>query len=134
MTTALEGGEWSAAHPGLTLPQGPSGQVQKILPPPGFDPRTVQSIVSRYTDLSYPAHRYIYIRIHMHIYIYIYWGAGGGAGQSLPYPMLAQYRKFNALILEYSELYFNIVLTFMAKGHRNAAWSQLYSKQTASRI
>jgi len=23
--------------------QGPSGQVQKISPPPGFDPRTVQS-------------------------------------------------------------------------------------------
>jgi hypothetical protein len=27
-------------------PQGRSGQVRKILPPPGFDPRTVQSVVS----------------------------------------------------------------------------------------
>jgi len=61
-------------------------------------------------------------------------GEGRGAGQSLPYPMLTQDRKFNALILEYSELYLNIVLIFMAKGHRNAAWNQLYSKQTASRI
>ena len=31
-------------------PQGLSGQVQKILPPPGFDPWTVQPIVSRSTD------------------------------------------------------------------------------------
>jgi hypothetical protein len=62
MTMALEGGEWSAARPGRTLPlgktryplyrrlggpQGRSGQVQKISPPPGFDPRTVQPVVSR---------------------------------------------------------------------------------------
>ena len=31
-------------------PQGRSGQVRKILPPPGFDPRTVQPVTSRYTD------------------------------------------------------------------------------------
>ena len=31
-------------------PQGRSGQVRKISPPPGFDPRTVQPVVSRYTD------------------------------------------------------------------------------------
>jgi hypothetical protein len=51
MTLALEGVEWSAARPGRTLPpgktryplyrrlggpQGRSGQVQKISPPPGF--------------------------------------------------------------------------------------------------
>ena len=30
--------------------QGRSGQVRKISPPPGFDPRTVQPIASRYTD------------------------------------------------------------------------------------
>ena len=29
---------------------GRSGQVRKILPPPGFDPRTVQPVASRYTD------------------------------------------------------------------------------------
>jgi hypothetical protein len=27
-----------------------SGRVRKISPPPGFDPRTVQTIASRYTD------------------------------------------------------------------------------------
>ena len=31
-------------------PQGRSGRVRKISPPPGFDPRTVQHVASRYTD------------------------------------------------------------------------------------
>jgi hypothetical protein len=31
-------------------PQGRSGQVRKISTPPGFDPRTVQPVASRYTD------------------------------------------------------------------------------------
>jgi hypothetical protein len=30
------------------------------LPPPGFDPRTVQPVASRYTDCAIPAHRYVY--------------------------------------------------------------------------
>ena len=33
-------------------PQGWSGQVRKISPPPGFDPRTVQPVASRYTDCA----------------------------------------------------------------------------------
>ena len=45
--------------PGMTQyplygrPEGRFGRVPKILPPPGFDPRTVQLVVSRCTD-SYP--------------------------------------------------------------------------------
>jgi hypothetical protein len=35
---------------GLGGPQGRSGQVRKISPPPRFDPRTVQPVASRYTD------------------------------------------------------------------------------------
>jgi len=31
-------------------PQGRSGQLRKIFPPPGFDPRDVQPVLSRYTD------------------------------------------------------------------------------------
>jgi hypothetical protein len=64
---ALEGGEGSASRPGRSLSpgktrypfyrrlggtQGRSGQVQKILPTPGFDPRTVQPVASRYTDYA----------------------------------------------------------------------------------
>ena len=33
-------------------PQGRSGRVRKILPPPEFVPRTVQSVASRYTDCT----------------------------------------------------------------------------------
>jgi hypothetical protein len=57
-------GGWSVPRPGrFTLGkdpvplyrrerglQGQSGRVRKILPPPGFDPRTVQPVASRYTD------------------------------------------------------------------------------------
>jgi hypothetical protein len=66
-TLALEGGEWSAAHPhtrAALYPQerlgthctggwvGPmaSLDVRKISPLPGFEPQTVQPVVSRYTD------------------------------------------------------------------------------------
>jgi hypothetical protein len=67
MTTALEGGERSASRPGRFLPpgktryplyrrlvgpQGRSGQVRKISLPPGFDPRTVQPVTSRYIDYT----------------------------------------------------------------------------------
>ena len=64
MTAALEGGEWSAARPGRTLlpgkarypfyrrlsgPQGRSGPTENLVPT-GIRSRTVQRIVSRYTD------------------------------------------------------------------------------------
>jgi hypothetical protein len=66
MTAAVEGGEWSAACSCRTLPpgknrypfyrmlvgpQGRSGWAENLAPP-GFDPRTVQFLVSRYTDLA----------------------------------------------------------------------------------
>ena len=35
-------------------PQGRSGQVRKITPTPGFDPRTVQPVADRYTDCIIP--------------------------------------------------------------------------------
>ena len=77
MTTALEGGEGSASRPGRSLPpgktryplyrrlggpQGWSGEVQKISPPPGFDSRTVQPVASRYTDYAWPTEPYRTIR------------------------------------------------------------------------
>ena len=64
MTKAQEGGEGSVSLPGRSLhsekiwyplyrrlggPQGRSGQAENLTPP-GFDPRTIQSVVSRYTD------------------------------------------------------------------------------------
>jgi len=35
-------------------PQGQSGWVWKISPPTGFNPRTVQPVVSHYTDCAIP--------------------------------------------------------------------------------
>jgi len=35
---------------GLGGRQGRSGRLRKISPSPGFDPRTVQPVVNRYTD------------------------------------------------------------------------------------
>ena len=67
MTTALEGGEGSTSRPGGLLPPGKtryplyrrlggpqsrSGQVRKISPPPGFYPRTVHPVASRYADYA----------------------------------------------------------------------------------
>ena len=40
----------------LGRPQGRFWRVRKISPLPGFDPRTVQSVASRYTDWANPAH------------------------------------------------------------------------------
>ena len=64
MIAALEGGEWSAARPDRTLPpgkipypfyrrlgglQGRSGRAENLVPN-GIRSRTVQPVVSRYTD------------------------------------------------------------------------------------
>jgi hypothetical protein len=37
--------------------QSRSGQVQKISPPPGYDPRIAQPAASRFTDWAIPAHQ-----------------------------------------------------------------------------
>jgi len=42
------GKTWYPLYRRLGGRQGRSGRVRKISPPPGFDPRTVQPIASRY--------------------------------------------------------------------------------------
>jgi hypothetical protein len=37
-------------YPVPIVQEAGSGRVRKISPPPGFDPRTLQPVVSRYTD------------------------------------------------------------------------------------
>ena len=55
----------AALPPGITRyplyrrlggPQCRTGRVWKISPPAGFEPRTVQHVMSRYTDWANPAH------------------------------------------------------------------------------
>ena len=41
---------------GLGGTLGRYGQVRKISPTPGFEPRTVQPVPSRYTDCAIPVH------------------------------------------------------------------------------
>ena len=64
LTWALYWGGWSTPHSDrfthkndklcrrFDETQGRSGQVRKISPPLGFDPRTVQPVASRYTDYA----------------------------------------------------------------------------------
>jgi hypothetical protein len=64
MPTALEEGEGQRHAPAALYPRerlgthftggwvDRFGQVRKISPPPGFDPRTVQPVASRYTDYA----------------------------------------------------------------------------------
>ena len=76
LPSALDAGGWSMPRPGrftpgketwyplyrrLGGPQGRSGRVQKISPPPGFDPRTVQPVESRYTNYTILAHTILHI-------------------------------------------------------------------------
>jgi len=70
MTVAVEGGEWSAAHPGRTLPTGKtlypfyrrlggpqyrSGGAENLVPT-GIRSRTVQPVAQSLYRLSYRAH------------------------------------------------------------------------------
>ena len=65
LTSALHGGGWSRPRPGhfthgketrclfysrMGGPEDRSGRVKKTSPQPGFDPRTVQPVASRYID------------------------------------------------------------------------------------
>ena len=68
LTSAVDGGGWSAPRPGRFTPRkdnryplyrrlgGSHSRCIKILPPPGFDPRTVQPVACRYTNWAIPAH------------------------------------------------------------------------------
>jgi len=83
MTAALEGGEWSAARPGRTLPPGKtrylfyrrlgghqdrSGRAENLVPT-GIRSRTVQPVVSRYTDLDTRPTDYGFKRVILWYYL-----------------------------------------------------------------
>jgi hypothetical protein len=48
---------WYSLYRRLGVSQGHSGQVQKILCPPEFDPRSIQLIASRYTNYTLQAYK-----------------------------------------------------------------------------
>jgi len=77
LTSVLDMGGWSTPRPGRYTPgknryplytrlggfHGRSGRVRKSLPSPGFDPRTVEPVVSLYTDYALPARRGVAVLI-----------------------------------------------------------------------
>ena len=92
LTSALDGGGWLTPRPGRFIPkkdiryplhrrvvgpQGQSGRVRKISPPPGLDPRTVQPVASRYTDRAIPAHA------AMSVSITLLWNAASSQATTL---------------------------------------------------
>jgi len=54
--------------------QSRTGKVRKISPPPGFDPRTVQTVSSRYTSVIEIRITLTALTCSVNIYIYIYIG------------------------------------------------------------
>jgi hypothetical protein len=73
LTSALDGG-WLTPRSGRFVPgngsvamrlgghQGLSGRVRKMSPPPGFDPRTVQPVASRYVYIDRAIAAYTAVR------------------------------------------------------------------------
>ena len=88
LTLALDEGGWSTPRPGrftpwketryplyrrLGGPQGRSGRVLKISPPPGFDPRTVQPVAQSQYRLRYPGPQNSGVRLRNVVFaIYFY--------------------------------------------------------------
>ena len=118
MTAALEGGEWSAARPGRTLPlgktryqlyrelaglQGRSGRVEDIALP-GFDLRTVQPVASHCTDYatlptSFSVGTLFYLTnlITTLLWLFRETAAGGAAFWAIPFPFPTRFSSCTAV-------------------------------------
>jgi hypothetical protein len=86
-------------------PQGRSGRVRKTWPPPGFDPRTVQLVASRYTDWAIRPTHGMYILIHDVIWYDMIWygipvyltvvGLAPGGSTTFTHKQCTEYREWN---------------------------------------
>ena len=83
-------------------PQGRSGRVRKISPPPEFDPRTIQPVASHYTDWAIPAADYVAVNINSFffslnsLYIHGYWLANCSyfEGKSFNFDWVVSYTNY----------------------------------------
>jgi len=106
MTAALEGGEWSAPRPGLTLPpektrypmyrrlggpQGRSGRSENLAPT-GIRSRTLQPVVTILTELPGPLNTVFTLTNGEHV------------SEFLGYPAAFTYYKFSACLFLQSRI------------------------------
>ena len=114
MTAALEGGEWSAARPGRTLPpgktwypfyrrlggpQGRCGRTENLVPT-GIRSRTVQLVVSRYTDWEESTSATFRVEVYR------------GADKSLARPGMKQARKHVSDARDFNNIETRALITF----------------------
>ena len=62
-------------HRSLVGPHGRCGRVRNNSPLLGFDPRTVQSVASRYTDYDIPARNIsscVCVCMYIYVFMYVY--------------------------------------------------------------
>jgi hypothetical protein len=124
MTTALQGGEGSVSRSGRSLPpgknryplyrrlggpQGRSGQVRKISPPPGFDPRTVQPVASRHDK----DRRYFYV---------IQWRMSVTWNWLFITPVKPQVTNWNIQHCERQSRSFDMILSPLVSHHNNTIY------------
>ena len=69
-------------------PQGRSGQVRKISSRPGFDPRTVQPVVSRYIDCATPHPMYTLLSFFLATFQFLF---QSGPAKDLSPPLYANF-------------------------------------------
>jgi len=50
---------------GWVGPRGMCARMRELLPPPGFDTRTIQHVASRYTDYPHPSHTLLKQYLHI---------------------------------------------------------------------
>jgi hypothetical protein len=118
MTAALEGGEWSAARPGRTLPpgktrypfhrrlagpQGRSGRSKNLVPT-GIRSWTVQPVVSHYTDWATRPTCFLLLRL---IFLFL-WKHEGRPRQTVA---LEPHERSTSILLPWEYFLLNYRLT-----------------------
>ena len=105
-------------------PQVRSVWVRKNSPPPGFDPRTVQPVTSRYADWAIRPTWYVCVCVCICVYIYIYIKHWLVVRHKLNSTCLA--KKFYQL-LQLNHRITYILMSLASQGFRSGSWAALHS-------
>ena len=146
MTTTLEGGEWSAARHGRTLPpgktrcpfygrlggsQGRSGRAQNLVPT-GIRSRTVQPVVSRYTDWATgpTVQKCTYNYYTRNVYKNKHVQTAPISQQVLPSVPIFQVKNCSTV---YDKILIRMILSFTAKVRSFSSSCSQYQQQSGSK-